>query len=295
MSLVSVVIPTYNRSYLIRTAVKSIFDQTFQDLEVIVVDDGSKDDTAEVVADLTRKHQRVRYFRCRHNLGAQRARNLGVREANGKWIAFLDSDDQWLPDSLESRLSLAEDQNLKVVHSECFVIYSGDEMSQLHVPPLTGKIYRSLLSAPGPVFPALLVAKEALRRIGYLDENVISWQEWDTSIRLARHFAFGFVAKPTFIYDCRGKDNISKDTLRDAAGYEQVVLKHLWPILLHMGPLVLSRHFHFAASKYKLAGNPSGVRRCIILKRVFCPFRPRSVLRSAFSILHTSSKKGSHP
>ena len=72
------------------------------------------------------------------------------------------------------------------------------------------------MQKPGPTFPSLLVSKEALVRIGYLDETIVAYQEWDTAIRLARYYEFAFVPEPTFVYDCRQSDTISKDSLREA-------------------------------------------------------------------------------
>ena len=101
-----------------------------------------------------------------------------------------------------------------------------DKKEIFPIPPFQGFMYCQLLSQPGPMFQSLLVRKNALRRIGDLDEEIVSWQEWDTSIRLAEHFPFGFVAEPTFIYDCRGGNTISQNRLHAAIGYEQIIHKH---------------------------------------------------------------------
>jgi glycosyltransferase involved in cell wall biosynthesis len=279
MSLISVVIPTYNRSEYIQRAVQSVLLQTYSDLEVIIIDDGSDDDTVPVVNELVRTDPRVRLIEHSLRKGAQAARNTGIRAAQGEWIAFLDSDDQWLPHSLEIRLKVAREEGSKVVHSECYVIREDGNVKPLGVRPMAGRIYRHVLAHPGPVFPALLVAKEALEKIGYLDEQIVSWQEWDAAIRLAKHYPFSFVAEPTFIYDCRGTDTISKNILRDALGYEQIVRKHILAILLHAGPRALARHYRLAASRYQRAGDQRAVQRCTLLALLWWPFRPRAILR----------------
>ena len=290
MPEVTVVIPTYNRARFVGRAIRSALAQTYDDIEVVVVDDGSTDDTQTQIESLAQTDRRVHCLQHDTNRGAQAARNTGIRAARGEWIAFLDSDDWWLPHSLETRLEVAEKQGVKVVHSECYVMREDGAMKPFGIPPLAGLIYREVLAGPGPMFQAMLVAKEALERICYLDEQIVSWQEWDTAIRLAKHYPFGFVAEPTFVYDCRGIDTISKNMLRDALGYEQVVRKHLLAILLHAGPRALAQHYRFAASRYRMAGDQRAVSRCTLLSLLWWPFRPRAVLRGFRRLLSSWSE-----
>ena len=101
--MISVIIPTYNRASLLPRALDSVLRQTWEDLEVIVVDDASRDDTPQVMAACT--DPRVRYIRLEKNSGACVARNTGVAQARGEWIAFQDSDDLWLPEKLEKQMA----------------------------------------------------------------------------------------------------------------------------------------------------------------------------------------------
>lgn len=280
MHHVSVIIPARNRANLIERAVRSVLAQTYQDFEIVIVDDGSTDDTPQSIAALAKEDRRIRFLRHEANRGAQAARNSGIRAALGNWIAFLDSDDQWLPDSLALRLERAKDGGLQVVHSECYVQHLGStEPRLLGVPSLEGWIYRRLLRQPGPVFPALLVFKECLTRIAGLDESVVSFQEWDTAIRLAKYFPFGFVRAPTFIYDCSHSSTISKDSVRAAQGYEQVFTRHQWSILRFLGPRTLAGHYQIAARLYSKAGDDDNARRCLSKAFLWWPIRPRTILR----------------
>ncbi len=102
--LVSVVIPTYNRADLIRRAIDSVLSQSYQNWEIIVVDDNSQDRTAEVVQTIADGDRPIHYYRHPTNLGGSAARNTGIKEAQGEYIAFLDSDDVWLPQKLELQL-----------------------------------------------------------------------------------------------------------------------------------------------------------------------------------------------
>ena len=117
--LVTVIMPTYNYGRYVADAIESIQAQTFGNFEIVVVDDGSTDDTAAVVEALMRDGVPVRYLR-QPNQGAAAARNRGIRAAEGDWIALLDSDDTWLPGKLEAAAALiAADGALDFVHSRC--------------------------------------------------------------------------------------------------------------------------------------------------------------------------------
>src|SRR5215510_16389067 len=107
MPAVSVIIPTYNRAEFLRLAITSVLNQTFQDFEIIVVDDASEDHTHEVVSDFSDK--RIKYIRHEANKRVSAARNTGVLSASGDYIAFLDDDDEWLPRTLQMQVALLED------------------------------------------------------------------------------------------------------------------------------------------------------------------------------------------
>ena len=289
MSRVSVVIPTHNRSKYIERAIASVLAQTYADLEAIVVDDGSTDDTARVVEAYAREDSRIRLIAHEERKGAQAARNTGIFAATGQWIAFLDSDDEWLHDSLALRLQLAEKGRLSVVHSECYVVNQGStELRRFGHPSLQGWVYQALLRKSGTLFPSLLVSRECLQRIGYLDESILAYQEWETSIRLAKYYQFGFVPEPTFIYDCRHVDTISKNVFREAKGYEQVFTKHFWSIFRLLGPRALGRHCQIAADFYLQAKDEENARRCLMKGFLLWPFRPRTILRG----IHRAVRSG---
>jgi glycosyltransferase involved in cell wall biosynthesis len=278
--LVTVVIPAYNRVATIGAALESVRTQSYPRWEVVVVDDGSQDGTAGLVEERAKQDARIRLIREARNRGAQGARNIGIRAARGEWICFLDSDDQYLPDSIERRLRVAKEANLSVVHSECYVREYAAEPRLYNVSPVRGPSYRRLLVGEGPVFPAFFITREALERIGYLDENILAFQEWDTAIRLAKHYDFGFEPKPTFIYDCRGSDMMSKDLLRGARGYLQILHKHFVAMLRYGGPTVIASHYQTAARWYRNGGDLAAARRCERKARVWTVIdRPCSVVR----------------
>lgn len=287
MPLISVVIPAYRRGHVIERTLQSVLEQTHQDFEILVVDDASGDDIEAVVTSLSKEESRIRYFCHDTNRGAQAARNTGARAARGEWIAFLDSDDYLIPNSLEVRIAIAQTDNVKIVHSEAKVLRKDETISAYGIPPLSGYVYRELLANPGPLFSSLLVAKEALETIGYLDEKIVSYQDWDTVIRLAKHYPFSFVAEPTFIYDCRGDDNISKSMKREAEGYRQVFNKHFLENVKQVGPRTVAHHYRAIADRYQAANDQNSARLYRILSFLWWPSPFKTIYRKVRQLVQT--------
>jgi glycosyltransferase involved in cell wall biosynthesis len=287
MLLVSVIIPAYNREKFIERAIRSVQSQDVTNIEIIVVNDGSTDKTPQIVQEMTKTDSRIRLIRHEKSRGAQAARNTGIRNANGEWIAFLDSDDEWLPRSLSLRLEVARKLRVNVVHSACVVVnHPNPELKPFYIPALSGNVYRQLLCRPGPVFPSLLVKRDAVVRIGYIDESIVSYQEWDTSIQLAKYYTFGFVPEPTFIYYRHQSETISKDALKEALGYEQIFEKHRDDIMYMLKRKEIALHYRNIAKFYSKASDFKKARRYLLLSLICWPFG-RVLLHAGMHILHT--------
>lgn len=246
---VSAVIPAYNRQNTIARAIRSALEQSVPPAEVIVVDDASSDDTVRTVG---KNFPSVRIIRRERNQGAQAARAAGIRAAAGEWIAFLDSDDWWLPRKLEWQLDKAA-EGFSVVHGPGLVRRNGrDEF--FAIPQREGDIYAELLRRPGPLYPCLLARRECFEKASLPDPAIVAYQEWDMSLLLARQYPFGYVDRPLFVYEVQD-DSISRDDGRGLRGYEQVVVKW-WPeILGAAGKNAGAFHYReMAAQAEKLSG-----------------------------------------
>ena len=133
---VSVVIPTYNRGYCILRAVESVIKQSVNCLEILVVDDGSTDDTADVLESYIRQHKlqnKINFIRTK-NRGVSAARNLGVSKSSGDWLAFLDSDDEWLSDKILKQTDYLKKNPMKriPVCKDCYQATSGHRYCKKH-------------------------------------------------------------------------------------------------------------------------------------------------------------------
>lgn len=255
--MISVVIPAYNRAGTIRYCLDSVLQQTLTPLEVIVVDDRSTDETVEIVSGYP--DPRVRCVVLEKNSGAQAARNRGIREAKGDWIAFQDSDDEWLPEKLEKQLQAlktADYDPWTVVHTNgfWFEVESGKKTVG-DLPVVEGEdVYPLLLTTNGPLFPTMLVSRMALEKIGFLDENVPAYQEWDTAIRLAKLCRFIHLKEPLFIYRLHAGEMISKNVTRGLAGYDYIIEKFEEDIITVCGKPAWEKHLSLQAMKAMNSG-----------------------------------------
>lgn len=217
-----------------------------------MVDDCSSDKTVEIVWSYS--DPRVRCIVLKKKSGAQAARNMGIFEAQGKWIAFQDSDDEWLPEKLETQIAALTEVNFNpttVIHTDCYRHdHQTDNKTLWQLPLIEGPaVFSQLLTSAGPMFQSILTSKYALEKIGLLDESVPSFQEWDTSIQLARECNFIHIRKPLFIYHLHSGETISKNKKRELYGYQYIINKFRRDILLQCGSMVLNTHLTHNAFK----------------------------------------------
>ncbi|MGH2317096.1 glycosyltransferase family 2 protein [Planococcus sp. SE5232] len=190
---VSVIIPTYNRSELLKKAVESLKNQSHQNFEIIIIDDFSTDDTATVVKEM--EDDRIIYLKHDINKGGSEARNTGIKRATGNFIGFLDSDDQWLPQKLEKQLGRFEEQpDVGVVYTGVQVVNENNQPTRKIVPEYRGDILPKLFESNCiDTTSSVLVRKEVLDQVQGFDAGLPSCQDWDLYIRLAQVTKFDFV------------------------------------------------------------------------------------------------------
>jgi glycosyltransferase involved in cell wall biosynthesis len=239
------VIPTYNRAELVERAVHSVLSQTYSDLEVIVVDDASTDDTRDEIKALQDIDHRVRYFRHDRNRGAQTARNTGIQAAKGEYVAFLDSDNEWLNEKLQRQAALFSNKadSPGAVYCGFWRVSANGSILAEYIPRYRGLVYKQALGEWLTDTSTLVVRKDILEKIHGFDENVRAYQEWDLCIRLARECKFDFVPECLTLYHEHTSPSISKDILKDANCYLGVVETYREEILRECGRRTLGEHY----------------------------------------------------
>lgn len=193
---VSVIIPTYNRAHLVSRAIRSVLGQTYQDFEIIVVDDASVDGTEEVVKSFD--DPRISYIRHEQNQGGSAARNTGIRAARGEYIAFLDSDDEWLAEKLKRQIVCLRGDPVRVGAVYTGRIYVMEGQVVKTVRPTLGGDLRSALLAGNIVgtTSSVVVRRTYLEQAGLFDETLPAAQDADLWIRLSDICLFGVISDP---------------------------------------------------------------------------------------------------
>jgi len=199
--LVTIVVPTYNRAGELARALASVAGQTAGDFEVLVVDDGSTDETASLVG--RHPDPRVRYLRQPRNQGVSAARNRGLREARGELIAFLDADDEWMPTKLERQVAV-----FRGAGDELGLVYTGvetvgeDGSSSIQRPRDRGDVYREMLwrNAIHGGGSNAMIRREVVAAAGFFDDRMPAIEDHEYWLKVARFFRVDFVEEPLIRY-----------------------------------------------------------------------------------------------
>ncbi|AQT69625.1 putative glycosyltransferase EpsJ [Anaerohalosphaera lusitana] len=218
---VSVILPAYNAAEHIQTAVSSVLAQTAPPQEIIVIDDGSTDNTAEIVKSFGEK---VRYIH-QPNAGVSAARNTGIKAASAEWIAFLDADDEWLPEKLEKQFALLDaDQSLAFCSANYIRISHDRTRSAPDVDPekcrtLTSSdnrfdsYYTAFANGITGHTDTMLIRKTILEQVGMFNESISRFEDLDLWFRIAAVTEnFGFISEPLAIYTVENPESLSRST-----------------------------------------------------------------------------------
>jgi glycosyltransferase involved in cell wall biosynthesis len=224
---VAVVIPVFNRPETVAEAIKSVLAQTCEDFELVVVDDGSSDRTVDAIRAI--RDSRIRLVRHRCNRGGAAARNTGIQRSSAPFVAFLDSDDTWMPMKLERQLELFErcGDDLALVYTGAARIDSDGSVS-VDIPRRRSDLARILLTRNVIGETSVgIVRRSALEQVGGFDEALPAWQDIDLWLRLCERFRAEVV--PEVLVSIRkgnGSGRISTDIEACIAAREQFRRKH---------------------------------------------------------------------
>lgn len=230
--LISVIIPTYNRQSTILRAVNSVLAQTYTNYEIIIIDDASTDDTEAIIQKLYSANSKIHYYRNEYNLGAGSSRNIGVSHSKGSYIAFQDSDDEWLPQKLTLQTKAL------ALHSSCNIVYSVMKRFYLDnsfdfCPPddmpvdmKSGYIFKSLLMGPFIGMPTALIEKNCFLSSGGFDTSIPVCEDYALFLSLARNGEVILVDEPlVYVYDT--KESLNKNEIAKFETQMQMIEKYL--------------------------------------------------------------------
>lgn len=234
--LVSVIIPAYNHEQYVGACLKSVIEQSYRNIEIIVINDGSTDNTEEEILSLTQNSERNINFISKENEGVCKTLNLGLSIAKGKYIAFLASDDMWVHNRIEKQVCFLEKNcNVGFIFSDSKFVFNEvvsvsrysdykTVLNKIFSKPYTIKdIYYDLLLENFISAITVLVRKKCIDEVGVFDSN-IAFEDYDMWLRLSKKFPVAYIPEPLALYRIHTK-NISHDTKLMLRGTFQTILK----------------------------------------------------------------------
>lgn len=259
--LVSVIIPTYNRGRLILDSINSVLNQTYKNIELIVVDDCSTDDTEKTVKSID--DSRIKYIKLEKNSGACVARNKGIEISRGEFIAFNDSDDLWLPEKINSQLDFLYENNAEI--SFCKMECRTPENNFIHNFPnieFDRKIsYKDLLKYNSASTQTIFGKTDCFKEIIF-DATMPRLQDWDEVLRLSQKFSV-FYQNKILVHTFFQKDSISTHPEKGVLAMEMLFEKHKDAIL--SDPAIVESFFKKKASFVcKTGKNPKEEMKMIL-------------------------------
>lgn len=219
--LVSIIITTYNRQEFLCRAINSIFSQTYNNIEIIVVDDCSSDSTEEIISNYS---ESVLYIRNSENCGMSVSRNKGINYSSGEYVSFLDDDDELLPEKIEKQINyFLKDDKIDVVYCGSIKKYKNIKINKF--PKLKGIIFPKVLDSCPNAIHTLLIKKKCLLTVGLFDENLRNYEDFDLWIRLSKKCIFDFVPECLVIYNMHG-DQMSILYKKSISAIDLILIKY---------------------------------------------------------------------
>ena len=254
---VSVIIPTYNRSMFISNSINSILKQTFQEFEIIVVDDSSTDNTKEIVIGFN--DNRIKYIQNKVNRGAAYSRNVGIEYSNGHYLAFLDDDDEWTNDKLELQIEKFSNSSKDIGLIYCGYIYVNDGIIiKKDIQKIDGNTHSFCLNQSLGSMSLALIRHDCIKKIGGFDTSLPSCQDWDLWIRLSSEYEFDYVDKPLVIRNIHGNQITANVNLK-IQGRKILLKKYIKD--LQNNKKIYSSHLGRLGSLYSLNNNNNKAKK----------------------------------
>lgn len=258
---VSVIIPTYNRADFLARAVKSVLNQSFKNFELIIVDDGSTDNTGETAKRFQKEDSRVKYVWQKNSGTPASSQNTGIRNARGEYVAFLDDDDEWLRNKLEKQIALFQNskkQNLGIVGCGSFIIKN--DKAAIYKFSKIENILKSLLEKS--VFmsnSATVIKNDVFAKVGLFDEKFKLFSNRDMWLKICLEYGFDFVDEPLYRYYVHTGNISRKHPLLEAIEIEYLIKK--WRVYYEKFPGILAMQLKTVGTIYALNNDIKSARK----------------------------------
>ena len=284
MRKISVVIPTCNRAHFLQAAIQSVLNQTFQDFEIIIVDDASEDGTEQVIRSFD--DSRIRSIRHESNRGQGATRNAGVRQASGEYVALLDDDDEWLPQKLEKQTVLLDKAPARVglVYTGFWKIDAGTgRLIASAIPEKRGYVFNDMCADNWiGTCSTVLLRRRCFETTGLFDEGLTAGADYDMWLRISKEYDIEYIREPLVVYRVHG-DRISTNCDSLIRGREELLRKH--GSIFAMKPKNYSKLYLFLGVQYCNNNNVKKARESFLKAIKIYPFEIRHYFNLCLSLL----------
>tara|TARA_B110000014_G_C20121546_1_gene594572 strand:- start:1335 stop:2252 length:918 start_codon:yes stop_codon:yes gene_type:complete len=248
---ISVILPTFNREHLIGSTIKNVLSQSFNNFELIIVNDCSTDQTDKIIEKYQKKDARIVYVKNKKNLGCSESRNIGLTHAQAESIAFMDDDDQYIDDETLKCL------HSQMIHESCDVVIAdykvGNDLKRMD--QFGKKFKHNIMKAPGPFLQCVLIKKKLITKIApAFDSQAIPSEDWDFFISISKLSpVVSYCACTTFNWKLN-QDSQSLDFLKEANALTYICKKHKNYITENLNSKIMSHHYRRIARVYEKTG-----------------------------------------
>lgn len=285
---VSVIIPVYNGARFLKKAVESALGQTYADLEIIIIDDGSIDGTPDVIDRLKQSSSNVRSERIAHSGGAAKPKNVGISLARGRYIATLDADDVWHSEKIQKQIELLEGTDSSIGYATCYSIYEFEEegVRYVHKVPVCDKkqletvLSRDVMGSGS----GMLYKKEVFETVGGFDEELRSGQDAEMRIRLVQTYTYVVVPEVLFTYYFHAKNITTERGIEGRMKDIQYIMEK-WNMLYEEYPHAKSNRLRYNGTSFMIAGDTTKARQSFLASLQFNPLNVRSYFYFLLSFL----------
>lgn len=242
---VAVIIPCYNARNTISKTLDSVLSQTYKLFKIYVVNDGSTDDTLDILHAYQKKNSEKIYVVSQQNQGQAAARNKGIQSSQEAYIAFIDSDDLWHPEKLEKQRLVFAKHDIGMCYTQGVEIDEQEnQIDIIHVnPSYRGRCFEKLIISNNIVASSVMIRRSVLDRVGMFDTGLGACENWDLWLRISRSFFIDFLDEPLTSYRIHS-GNMSQNSDKMYKNREKVLEKHLFDALRGGTPDLIKTAYH---------------------------------------------------
>ena len=261
---ISIILPTFNRSSILKKTIKNIQNQTFEDYELIIINDASNDETVSVVNQFIAEDNRIKLINNKENLGCARSRKLGLNASAGKMIVLIDDDDHWDNNKLKKQYNSIISNDSDMVISDYYI---DNHKSKIYkkMDVFSDNFKSEILKRPGPFFQSIMIKKNIIDKVHTpFNPQSVPSEDWNFFIELSKlNPSISYINEPLFTWNIHN-NNQSLNFTKEATALEYIINKHYSYIKKEQGNKIIANHYRSIARIYEHTSHNNNIRKYYI-------------------------------